>query len=202
MGLLSFTLLRPINLLLAQFLSRDPAIIQKLHNACGDYTLQLEVHNTSTVALSLDADRLQILSHKPDSADTVLSGNVTALLGLLFHPEPASALYDPGLDVRGDVHRLHAFYGVLRQLDLDWRDFFDHPAVEALSIVSAPFSQGLKQVQRHGPANMREYFRDESGLFPARDAFRQQQEQLTALRLRLDRLEARTQHMLHKHVTN
>lgn len=201
MGLLSFTLLRPVNLLLARFLSRDPAIIRRLHQACGDFVLQVEVHNMMTIAFSLDSDQLQILSHRPDSADTTLSGSASALLGLLFHPEPATALYDPQLDVHGDVHRLHAFYGALRELNLDWRDFFDHPAVEALGIVSEPFQQALSQVRRHGPDNLREYFRDETGLFPARQAFVQQQEQLSALRLRLDRLEARVLR-LSQHVTN
>jgi len=201
MGLLSFTLLRPVNLLLAHFLSRDPAILQRLHNACGDFVLQLDVQNVMTIALSLDRDRLQILSHQPDKPDTILSGNAAALMGLLFHPEPASALYDPQLDVHGDVHRLHAFYGVLRDFDLDWRDFFDHPAVDALSIASEPFSQALSQVRQHGPDNLREYFRDETGLFPAREAFERHQHHLRALRLRLDRLEARATRLA-QHVTN
>lgn len=201
MGLLSFTLLKPVNLLLAQFLSRDPAILQRLHKACGDFVLQLDVQHSLTVALSLDRDQLQVLSHRPDQPDTVLSGNMAALLGLLFHPEPASALYDSRLEVRGDVHRLHAFYGVLRDLNLDWRDFFDHPAMDALSLASEPFSQALAQVRQHGPDNLREYLRDETGLFPARQSFEQQQSQLRALRLRLDRLEARARH-LDQHVTN
>lgn len=201
MGLLSFTLLRPVNLLLNRFLSSDPAILQRLHQACGDFVLQLEVNNIATLALSLDSQQLQILSHRPDSPDTTLSGSAAALMGLLFHPEPATALYDPQLDVHGDVHRLHAFYGALRDLDLDWRDFFDHPAIEALSIASTPFQQALNQVRRHGPDNLREYFRDETGLVPARQAFAEQQKQLNALRLRLDRLEAKAR-LLAQHVTN
>jgi len=201
MGLLSFTLLRPVNLLLVQFLSRDPAILQRLHNACGNFVLQLDVHNAASISLSLDRDRLQILSHQPANPDTILSGNVAALLGLLFHPEPASALYDPKLNVHGDVHRLHAFYGVLRDLNLDWRDFFDHPAVDVLSIASEPLNQALSQMRQHGPDNLREYFRDETGLFPARDAFERHQHQLRALRLRLDRLEARATRLA-QHVTN
>lgn len=110
-----------------------------------------------------------------------------------------SVFADGRLKLNGDVARAHRFQRILQQLDPDW----EASLADVIGGVPAHFlarrlRQGLswsRDVRRALGRNLEEYLQEESDTLPAKAEAEALFEDIDALRLDADRLEARLRHL-------
>lgn len=196
-SLLKFALLQPLEQMISLYLSHDPQILRTLNTAGGDRTIQLTCTSAPAFSLGLriTPDRLVLLSQTEDPADATLCGSRNALLGLLLSDDPATALYHPELALSGDVHLIQRLHRAITGLELDWADLFDnsawHLASSALKRSGALLNHNLLSLQ----LNTTDFLQQESAWLPAPAEITHFSERLAALRLRIDRAQARLQQL-------
>ena len=136
-----------------------------------------------------------LLSQTEDPADATLCGSRNAPLGLLLSDDPATALYHPELALSGDVHLIQRLHRAITGLELDWADLFDnsawHLASSALKRSGALLNHNLHSLQ----LNTTDFLQQESAWLPAPAEITHFSERLAALRLRIDRAQARLQQL-------
>lgn len=192
-SLLKFTLLRPAEQLLNLTLRKDPHLLTTLYRQAPDKIIWLQCTNLPgfEIGLQFTERGLHLLSVSEQAPAASISGPSATLLGLLTSEDPAAALHHPQLQLRGDVHLVQALHRSLSRLELDWSDLFRHPA---LQIVSQALKSSASVVQQ-GISSLREdtadYLQHESELLPTRQEVTDFTNRLEALRLKIDRLQAR-----------
>ena len=205
--LLGSALLQPIEFVINRLIARDPHIIDTLAAAAGGKIIS--VHCTSAprwqISLQVHGDRIMLLSASQDKPDASITGSRRALSRLLFSDDQASALHDPDIELSGDVQLVQRLHRALGQLDIDWQDALgpilgDVTARAATTVWqhSRDTAMQASQALKH---NFTDYVQEEAGLTPTRQQTEHFTRDLDALRLRLDRLQARIQR-LQELVTN
>lgn len=206
-SLLGIALLQPLEFAINRLIARDPHIIKVLNTAAAGKTVSVTCTSTPRwqVSLCVHSDRLQLLSAPQDDPDASLAGNQRALGRLLFSDDPASALHDPDIELSGDVQLIQRLHRALNQLDINWQDLLG-PVLGDLATRAAATSweHGHNAVLNATDALKRDitdFIQEEAAFTPNRLQVQHFTDELDALRLRLDRLQARIQH-LQQLVTN
>ncbi len=178
-------------------LDMDPLSAAKLHRIGPGKRLLINCSGPVPVRVWLETGegRLRLLSASEDAADCTLSGDARALLTLLVG-DSRSALQSGRLSLAGDTALAQDLQRLLRDLDVDWQDHL------APLIGDLPTWQLQRQGQRAAAQwrrsadrvhnTIEEFLHEESGWFPAPEEITQFQDHLEALRLQMDRLEARS----------
>ena len=127
--------------------------------------------------------------------DAVLRGSASALIDLLLQPAQKRALSNPALTVSGDGNLVQALYHLVSSLDLRWDDylapFIGNVATNEIARVSAEARDWRQESHAALTDTLDEYLTEEARLVPARFEARELSDGIDALRLRIDRLEAR-----------
>lgn len=206
-SLLGVALLQPLELALNAVLARDPHIMKTLASKALGRSIRLSCTSTPgwQITLQIHADRLMLLSASEDTADAHLSGSQRALLRLLFSDDPASALHDPDIQLSGDVQLTQSVHRALAELDTDWQDLLapilgDLPTRMAGSVWQHGRDGSVRAAQTIKD-NLGDFLQEETALLPTRAECDGFTDELDAMRLRLDRLQARIQ-QLEQLVTN
>ena len=199
-ALLKFAMLQPIEAGLNLFLKRDPHIIASLHRVAPDKLILLECTSSPrlSLALQISADRIHLLVEPEEPIDATIRGTRAALLGLLQSDDPAAALYHPELQLSGDVHLIQALHRAVTRLELQWQDLFDNPAFHLAASALTKARQQTEMTMSSLRQDTTDFLQQEAALLPSRHEIAGFQSRVDELRLRIDRLEARTRLSLEK----
>ena len=207
LSLLTSALLQPLEFAINRLIARDPHIIKVLSAAAAGKTVTVSCTSTPRwqISLSVHHDRVMLLSVPQDHPDASLAGNRRALSRLLFSDDPATALHDPDIELSGDVQLIQRLHRALTELDINWQDLLG-PLLGDIGTRAAAtgWEHGRDTVMNATEALKRDisdFVQEEAGLTPTRHETQHFIDELDALRLRLDRLQARIQH-LQQLVTN
>jgi ubiquinone biosynthesis protein UbiJ len=199
-ALLQTALLLPFEQMLNALLALDPSAAARLQRLDGSV---LAVHASSPaldIFVAVRGDRVQLAAQHEGIVTSSLHGSAAELLRLLAQRKPIDSLRARGVEVRGDVAFVQELRSLLLSLNVDWEYHF---AKVAGDIPTQTLATGLRDTSaflRKTGARLRddidEYLHDETRLLPTAaelDAF---YADVTALRLRTDRLQARVQLLL------
>ena len=140
-------------------------------------------------------DRLRLCGVFEGSADTTLSGSASDFALLAQAGDPANALINGELQLRGDSGALITLQSIAKQLELDW----EAPLAQLFGdVVAHRLGQGIRrglrlgqQVMSTATAQLSEYLQQESQLLAPRLQLQQFYSEVSQLSMRTDRLEAR-----------
>lgn len=127
--------------------------------------------------------------------DATIRGPVSKLLEQLFAESPRQPLVGGEVEVEGDVQLVQDLLAAVKYLDIDWQDHlspvlgdvFTHQLGQALTGTRAWATGSADRVH----ASIDDYLKEEAKLFPHEQALRNFQDDLDAIKLRLDRIHAR-----------
>jgi len=129
------------------------------------------------------------------AVDAGIAGPALAMLALLTERGKGRALVNPAIQISGDVEFVQAVYRLFSELQIDWQEPLsrvvgDVPVhgLEQLLTGLAGFTRETADSVRR---NLDEYLHEESRLVPPLNQVEGFDSQLDALRLRLDRAQAR-----------
>ena len=200
-----------LNLLLQQ----DPHLLRSLNAVAGGKRMRLICASSDDTQASwqltvlITPDKLHLYSNSEDAADASIRGSKKALFALLTSDDPAAALHHPELDLDGDVHLIQALHKVINNADTRWDDLLTpllKPFVgdTGMAAGAAAVNRGAELAKANAHAlqlALRDFLQEESQLLPPRSQVDASDDRLHALRLRIDRLQAKID-QLRQHVTN
>ena len=207
LSLISTALLQPLEFAINRLIARDPHIMRVLAAAGADKTLTVRCTSIPRwqVSLLITADRIMLLSASQDRADACLAGSHRALSSLLFSVDQTSALHDPDIELSGDVQLIQRLQRALKQLDIDWQDLLGPVIGDITTRAAATGWHHSRDSAMHASRALKrditDFVQEEAALTPTRQQARYFTTELDALRLRVDRLQARVR-QLQQLVTN
>lgn len=211
-SLLMTALLAPAEAMLNVWLRHDQHALTALNRSVGGRVVTIACTSTPRWQLNILVTPQRVLLRAADDgpADATLRGTRAALTSLLFADDPAAALHHPDLHMTGDVHLIQGLHSTISRLDVDWEDILApwvtpvvgdsalHVAADALRRGQQQVGQGLHAVR----LNTTDYLQEELAILPTKTEVALFVDDLDALRLRVDRLSARTALLRNAAVTN
>jgi ubiquinone biosynthesis protein UbiJ len=194
--------LAPLELLIDRLIAHDPHTAERLSRfdgraievlarpRSGGKLPLLIVVRGSTLKLNLaSADAL----HR--QVDARIEGSLGTLLELLLTPADRRALSNPDLSISGDAELIQALYHFASDLDLKWEDYLAPFLGDLLTREAMRASDAARQWGSDAAASLTEtldeYLVEEARILPSADEIDYFNDSVAALRLRLDRLDAR-----------
>jgi ubiquinone biosynthesis protein UbiJ len=194
--------LAPLELLIDRLIAHDPHTAERLSRfdgraievlarpRSGGKLPLLIVVRGSTLKLNLaSADAL----HR--QVDARIEGSLGTLLELLLTPADRRALSNPDLSISGDAELIQALYHFASDLDLKWEDYLAPFLGDLLTREAMRASDAASQWGSDAAASLTEtldeYLVEEARILPSADEIDYFNDSVAALRLRLDRLDAR-----------
>lgn len=193
-------LLKPAEQMLNHLLSRDDYLAARLKPFTGKSIALHSEKPRAQITLTLMEGRLRLSALDSDLLhelpDASIRGDASDLLGLLLDPT-SRPLANPAIEVAGDSLLVQDLFTTLRELDLDWEDYLAPLLGDVVTHELGQFSTQAqhwgKEVRQNLGRSMEAYLKEERQLVPDRASVDGFATQLDALRLRLDRLGARTE---------
>ena len=202
MTLFATLALAPLELLIDRLIAHDPHTADRLARfdgraievlarpRSGGKLPLLIVVRGSTLKLNLaSADAL----HR--QVDARIEGSLGTLLELLLTPADRRALSNPDLSISGDAELIQALYHFASDLDLKWEDYLAPFLGDLLTREATRASDAARQWGSDAAASLTEtldeYLVEEARILPSADEIDYFNDSVAALRLRLDRLDAR-----------
>ncbi len=202
MTLFATLALAPLELLIDRLIAHDPHTAERLSRfdgraievlarpRSGGKLPLLIVVRGSTLKLNLaSADAL----HR--QVDARIEGSLGTLLELLLTPADRRALSNPDLSISGDAELIQALYHFASDLDLKWEDYLAPFLGDLLTREAMRASDAASQWGSDAAASLTEtldeYLVEEARILPSADEIDYFNDSVAALRLRLDRLDAR-----------
>lgn len=180
-----------------QGLRLDPAAAVSLQALAGK-AFHLEIVGTQiNVYLLVDPEGVQLRSIYDGRVNTRISGSIGDFAELISAEDPASALINGGISIRGDSAPLFQMLAILQKLDMDWEGALaqwigDIPAHEVGRALRNAMRWGRQTATSLG-RQAEEFLHEESRLLPPTAELELFYSQIHKLGLSVDRLEARLQ---------
>ncbi|MCY4044851.1 MAG: SCP2 sterol-binding domain-containing protein [Cellvibrionales bacterium] len=130
---------------------------------------------------------------------THLSGDLSAFVQLLSADDKAAALINLDVKVQGDSQLLIKLQSILAQIGIDWEFHLskligDIPA-HLLGEFSRKATGWVKAIHPQMTRQLKEFMTEETAMLPTESEFNRYVDEIQALNLRLDRLEAKTKRL-------
>lgn len=147
-------------------------------------------------------NRILILKHTQENTDLSFSCDIKTFLKQLSHFKEGHKSMLPGMRVQGDIHLAQTVQSILSRLDIDWEShlasIFGHQAAHGIAkIVKSLFNFG-KQASHNFSQSLREYILEEARLSPSKQALDDFYQDISQLRLSIDRLNLRIKRLSNK----
>jgi len=131
--------------------------------------------------------------------DATIHGSPMALIQLSSSKNAGATLLESDVEIDGDMRVAEKFSKILAEVDIDWEellsklvgDLFAYRAGEAARSVT----EWLKDSSDAMKLNVGEYISEESGLSPADAEVKEFMDEVDDVRMSIDRLEARINHL-------
>ncbi len=190
----------PVEQLLNQIVRNDEHVARQLQAFAGKtveirsrhpaLTFVLRIEKTSLHLSGVDAATLGL------TPDARLEGEASELLQLLLSDEANRPLANRNLTISGDTEFFQEFYQRLHRLDLRWDDYLAPLLGDVITQQASQTQHKARDLARDTSTrikrNLEDYLKEEARLVPHEYAVEQFQEELDALKLRIDRAAART----------
>jgi len=189
----------PAEQLLNQLIRSDEHLARQLLPFTGK-CIEIRSRKPSlNIVMRIEADSVRLsgvdahtLGISPDAS---IEGEASELLRLLLTDESIRPLANPELTISGDTEFFQQLYQCLHSLDLRWDDYLAPLLGDILTeqLQQAQKSTGnfVRDTGERMKRNVEDFLKEEVQLVPHEYAFEQFQHDLEALKLRLDRAEAR-----------
>ncbi len=133
----------------------------------------------------------------PQPVDVTIKGPASELLALLTDPKRPMA--GRGIRMEGDAELLLELQGALRSLDIQWQDLLQPILGDVISNSLGDAVAGARDWTRQAGGNIRRnlanYLQYEAGVMPSPEELAAFADRVDALRLRIDRLQARIENL-------
>lgn len=190
----------PVEQLLNQIVRNDEHIARQLQVFAGK-TVEIRcLHPSLTFVLRIEKPTLHLsgvdaatLGLVPDAS---VEGETSELLKLLVGDEAHRPLANRKLKISGDTEFFQAFYQCLMSLDLRWDDYLAPILGDVITQQASQTQRKASELARDSGSRIKrsleDYLKEEARIVPHEYAIEQFQEELDALKLRIDRAAART----------
>lgn len=204
MALTLFTsaILASLELAINEVLKLDPACQKKIISLNGS-VLAIRCHAPSLeIFLIVREQKLVLASYYEGKPDTLISGRADALLKLLLTKDKNSAFYNDNLEVEGNLELAQALQKILTQINIDWEyhlsKFIGDIPTQTLSTSISSTQEFVRNTHASLAMDLDEYIHEEATLFPTPNDLENFYNAIDALRLKVDRAEARTNLLIEK----
>jgi ubiquinone biosynthesis protein UbiJ len=180
---------------LNQALSLDPGARKQIESLSGK-CMSIQCQSPSFLLNILVCEQhLSVSGNEALQADISIQGSASALMKLLLTGNTASLRQD-GIIISGDVGLLSKFQAILQNLDIDWEyqlsKFVGDIPTQFVHDSLHSASRFAKKTQDNLQEDIDNYLHEETRLFPSGTELQNFYQSVDALRLRVDRLGART----------
>lgn len=198
--MLTSTLCAPVEALINAVLKQDPASALQLQPHAGK---ALRVECRSPVALVayliVEQQSVSLRSVYEAEPDAGISASAGSYATLLMSDTQTGALFSPAIALSGDTHLVQALHRIIGALEIDWEGHF---ASVFGDIATHQLSGLVGRAKRWGRSsreavldNVEEYLHEEARLLPSKGEAAHLSARVDELKLRLDRITARTQRL-------
>lgn len=129
-------------------------------------------------------------------ADATISGKAESLLGLLVKKSDQRAMADANIDISGDATLVQDLHRTIESLDVDWQDYLAPILGDVLSNELGEIERNARDWSKSAGTSMhrgvRDYLSEEARLVPSELEVDSFSNRLDILRLRIDRVAAKT----------
>ena len=187
-------------------LELDPTSARDLADMAGTVlAIDCSSPEIEVFAIVEETGRLHLTPYWEAPADVRVRGELTDFLALATAEDPAATLINSDLEILGNTSPLLALQALVSRMQPDW----EAPLVDALGDVAGhQLANLLRGIFRWGQASSRslrrqlsEFILEEGQLSPPAAELEHFFEQVTALGLRVDRLESRLQRLARRLAT-
>lgn len=193
--------LLPVEKILNAIIARDPHVAKQLFafdSKCIEvisrrptFSLNIRFEDGNLKLSAIDSQTLGV------DANATISGNAENLLGVLAKQADHRALADASIEISGDATLVQDIHVMVQSLDVNWQDYLapilgdvvSHELGEMQNSASAWSKSAGTSMQR----SVRDYLTEEARLTPSELEVDSFSNRLDQLRLRLDRLAAKTE---------
>ncbi len=200
-ALLSTSLFAPFEATLNALLKQDPASAMRLRPYLGK-CLRIECTNpvAMTAYLLVEDERLSLRSIHEGDSDAAISASAGAFATLLMSRSQTDALFTPSVVLAGDTHLVQALHRIIAGLEIDWEDHFANVfgdvATHQLGEWTRRARAWAQKSRKSVVDDIEEYLHEEARILPTKSEFTQFNNRVDELKLRLDRIQAKTQRLL------
>ena len=188
----------PAEEIINHLISTDSHVREQIRPFAGK-SLEVKAKSPTIVAtLFFESDRIRLnaasaetLNVKPSAS---VSGKATDLISTLVHKEE-TALANPNIKLTGDAHFIQELRMTIQSLDIQWSDLFapitgDVITYEVEKLVGDLQTWGA-DANRRVKRNVNDYLVEEARYVPHSSAVEKFNEDLDALRFKIDRVKAK-----------
>lgn len=181
-------------------LAMDPQTLTRLKALQGK-VIKLEISDWQLAVSIMPGEHG--VSLYPDVAaqpDTVISGKLTALFRVGCARGSQHALFDNGIEIRGDMQVGEQLRSIITSLDIDWEEQLSHCIGDIAAFKVGRFARGFRKIlQRNGGIlmqNTQDFLQLENRLLPAKTEIDAFTVAVSELRNAADRAEARIERLI------
>ena len=203
---LANSLLWPAEKMINLLMQRDSHVEKKLAHFSGK---SIEIESSSPhlqLTIKFYDNRVSLIGFNSELADSSIdlkiSGDCEKLLQLLLNKEVAN-FTDPNISVLGDAGLAQELYKTVLLLDVDWPSLLTpltgHVVTNELHKNGKSAIAWATQIKDTSHINFQDYVKEELNIFPHPEDLESFRDDIDLLRLRIDRVMART-HLLAEYV--
>lgn len=198
--MLASALCAPVETLINAVLKQDPAGTLQLQAYRGK---ALRVECTSplklVVTLVVEVHGVSLRSVYETEPDAAISASAGSFASLLTSDSQTGALFSPAVALSGDTQLVQALHRIIGGLEIDWEGHF---ACVFGDIATHQFAEFIGRAKRWGKQSCEsllddvdEYLHEEARLLPNKSEVAHFGARVDELKLRLDRIRARTERL-------
>ena len=203
---LANSLLWPAEKMINLLMQRDSHVEKKLAHFSGK---SIEIESSSPhlqLTIKFYDNRVRLIGFNSEltdsSTDLKISGDCEQLLQLLLNKEVAN-FTDPNISVLGDAGLAQELYKTVLLLDVDWPSLLTpligHVVTNELHKNGENVIAWATQIKDTSHINFQDYVKEELKIFPHPEDLENFRDDIDLLRLRIDRVMART-HLLAEYI--
>lgn len=199
----------PINLILSAVLGKaetllnkaltlDPTSNKKLTRLSGTTIVIKSVNPECSLFISVHEQGFSlspVITDITEKTDAEISGPSQELIKLLFAKEKGDVIRNKDIQLKGDITSIQELQNIFLELDIDWEyqlsKFIGDVPTQTLSDGIELLKSFVNQSTLSLKTNIDEYIHEEAKLLPSSNELENFYQRIDALRLRLDRSQAR-----------
>jgi ubiquinone biosynthesis protein UbiJ len=181
------------------YVSLDPESLRRIQALDGK-VVTIELLATGVVFHLFFTDgAIQIQPGKPVLADTIIKGTPLRLLHLAISREQRQQFFSDDVSIQGNLELGQLVIDLFDHLEIDWEELLsrfigDIPA-HHLGRLTGKFKAWTDMTRKIFSQDVSEYIHEEIDLFPPREALKDFFQDVDAVRMDTDRLEAKLKHL-------